>query len=77
MILESDEERIVGVLHDVVEESDVSLDRLKELGYSERVVKAIGLLSWRKGEEDYMEYIGRLKGDPLAVSVKRYDLLDS
>jgi hypothetical protein len=39
-------------------------------------VEAIGLLSWRKGEEDYMEYIRRLKKDPLAVKVKRCDLLD-
>jgi hypothetical protein len=76
LMLRSDEERIVGVLHDVVEESDVSLDRLSEFGYSERVVEAIGYLTWRKGEEDYLEYVGRLKLDPLAVSVKRCDLLD-
>ena len=75
-MLGSDVERVVGVLHDVVEESNLTLDRLRMLGYSERVVEAIGLLSWRKGEEDYMEYILRLKKDPLAVSVKRCDLLD-
>lgn len=76
LMLESDEERIVGVLHDVVEESGVTLDRLRELGYSERVVKAIDLLTWRKNQESYEGYIGRLKVDPLAVSVKRADLVD-
>ncbi|TRO57429.1 hypothetical protein E2P64_04945 [Candidatus Bathyarchaeota archaeon] len=76
LMLESDEERIVGVLHDVVEESGVTLDRLRELGYSERVVKAIDLLTWRKNQESYEGYIGRLKVDPLAVSVKRADLAD-
>lgn len=75
-MLESDEERIVGVLHDVVEESDVSLDRLRELGYSERVVKALDLLTRRKDQESYEGYISRLKVDPLAVSVKRADLVD-
>jgi hypothetical protein len=75
-MLESDEERIVGVLHDVVEESGVTLDRLRMLGYSERVVKAIDLLTWRKDEESYEGYIRRLKVDPLAVSVKRADLVD-
>jgi|GEM_PF-732667 len=76
LMLESDEERIVGVLHDVVEESDVTLDRLRMLGYSERVVKAIDLLTHRKDQESYEGYIRRLKGDPLAVSVKRADLVD-
>ena len=76
LMLESDEERIVGVLHDVVEESDVSLDHLRALGYSERVVKAIDFLTWRKDQESYEGYIGRLKVDPLAVSVKRADLVD-
>ena len=76
LMLKSDEERIVGVLHDVVEESDVSLERLRELGYSERVVKAIDLLTWSKDQESYEGYIGRLKVDPLAVSVKRADLVD-
>lgn len=76
LMLEPDEERIVAVLHDVVEESDVSLDRLRALGYSERVVKAIDFLTWRKDQESYEGYIGRLKVDPLAVSVKRADLVD-
>ena len=76
LMLESDEERIVGVLHDVVEESDVSLERLRGLGYSERVVKAIDFLTWSKDQESYEGYIGRLKVDPLAVSVKRTDLVD-
>jgi (p)ppGpp synthase/HD superfamily hydrolase len=40
LMLGSDVERVVGVLHDVVEESDVTLDRLRMLGYSERVVEA-------------------------------------
>ena len=76
LMLEPVEERIVAVLHDVVEESDVSLDRLRALGYSERVVKAIDFLTWRKDQESYEGYIGRLKVDPLAVSVKRADLVD-
>lgn len=75
-MLKSDEERIVGVLHDVVEESGVTLDHLRELGYSERVVKAIDFLTWRKDQESYEGYIRRLKVDPLAVSVKRVDLVD-
>jgi hypothetical protein len=39
-------------------------------------VKAIDILTWRKEQESYEGYIGRLKVDPLAVSVKRADLVD-
>ncbi len=74
--LESDEERIVGVLHDIVEETPVTLDRLKALGYSERIVEAIGCLTWRKGQESYEEYVRRLKPNDLAAEVKRADLAD-
>lgn len=74
--LKSDEERIVGVLYDIVEETHVTLDRLKALGYSDRIVEAIGYLSWRKDEEDYKEYVRRLKPNDLAAEVKRADLGD-
>jgi hypothetical protein len=75
-MLESDEERIVGVLHDIVEETPVTLDRLKALGYSDRIVEAIGYLTWKKDEENYEEYIRRLKPNGLAAAIKRADLAD-
>lgn len=74
--LESDEERIVGVLHDIGEETPMTLDRLKALGYSDRIVDAIGYLTWRKVQENYQEYIRRLKSNGLAAAVKRADLAD-
>lgn len=58
--LDSEEERIVGVLHDIVEETTVTLDRLKALGYSDRIVDAIGCLTWRKDKESYEDYVRRL-----------------
>lgn len=74
--LGSDEERIVGVLHDIVEETPVTLDRLRVLGYSDRIVEAIGCLTWRKDQESYDVYIKRLKSNGLAAAVKRADLAD-
>jgi len=47
--LGSDEERIVGVLHDIVEQTDVTLEQLEELKYPGRIVEAIDYLTWRKG----------------------------
>jgi len=75
-MLDSEEERIVGVLHDLVEQTEVTLDRLKTLGYSERIVQAIDQLTWRKQQESYEEYIKRLLSDPIAASVKRADIAD-
>ena len=75
--LESDEEKIVGVLHDIVEQTPVTLDRLKELRYSDRTVEAIDCLTWRKREkESYEDYIKRLKPNQVAAAVKRADLAD-
>ncbi len=74
--MKSEEEKIVGVLHDVVEESSVTLDRLKDLGYSDQIVQAIDYLTWRKDQESYEQYVRRLKSDSLAVAVKRADLAD-
>jgi hypothetical protein len=74
--LDSDEERIVGVLHDIVEETSVTLDRLRVLGYSDRIVEAIDCLTWRKNQEDYAAYIKRVKLNGLAATVKRADLAD-
>ena len=75
-LLESEEERIVGVLRDIVEETDVTLERLKELGYPDRIVEAVDYLTWRKEQESYEQYIQRLKLNPLAASVKRADVED-
>jgi (p)ppGpp synthase/HD superfamily hydrolase len=69
--LGSDEERIVSVLHDIVEETDVTLEQLKELGYPDRIVEAIDYLTWRKEQETYDQYAQRLKLNPLAANVKR------
>jgi len=74
--LNSDEERIVGVLHDIVEETSVTADSLKNLGYSDRVIEAIDCLTWRKSEESYEAYVRRLKSNGLAAAVKRADLAD-
>jgi (p)ppGpp synthase/HD superfamily hydrolase len=47
---ESTSEQIVAVLHDVIEDSSVTLDRLLELGFDPSVVNAIDALTRRRGE---------------------------
>ena len=68
--------RIAAVLHDVVEDTDVTLDELRERGFPEEAVRAIGLLTKHEGES-YAQFIERLLPDPIARMVKRADLEDN
>lgn len=74
--MQTEAERIVAVLHDVVEDSDVTLDDLRRMGYSAEIVAAIDHLS-RREDETYEQFIQRIKPHPLAVRVKLGDLLDN
>ena len=69
-------ERVVAVLHDVVEDSSVTLDHLKELGFDSGVIAAIDALTRRKGES-YDAFIDRIRSNPLATKVKVLDIQDN
>lgn len=75
-MMQTETERIVAVLHDVVEDSDVTLDDLRQRGYSDEIVEAVDHLTRREGES-YDAFIQRIKPHPLAVRVKLGDLQDN
>ena len=62
----------VALLHDVVEDTDVTLAQLKEV-FPQEVVTAVALMTHEKGE-DYPAYVTRIKSNPLARKVKLADL---
>ena len=64
---------IVALLHDVVEDTDVTLDDLRREGFDETILSALSLLTHVKGIP-YAEYVDRIKDDPLARRVKIADL---
>ena len=74
--LTSNEERIVAVLHDVVEDCNITLAELADMGYSSAVVEALDYLTKRPHEEaDYEAFIERVSTGPLlARKVKLADL---
>lgn len=74
--LDSDVERISAVLHDVIEDSGYRVDRLREMGYPEEVLRALDCLT-RRQQESYTQFIARVKTDPLARRVKIADLEDN
>lgn len=63
-------------LHDVVEDTQVTLDDLLVLGFSTEVVRAVDALTKRKGES-FADYYERVKSDPLALVVKWHDVADN
>lgn len=70
-------ERITGVLHDVMEDCGIKTSYLHELGYSEKIIKALELLTKLPEEEnDYPAFINRIgkSGNELAISVKINDI---
>jgi (p)ppGpp synthase/HD superfamily hydrolase len=69
-------ERMAAVLHDVVEDTPFTLDRLRALGYPENVLEVVDRLSRRNGES-YEAFIERLRDHPVAVRVKLADLEDN
>lgn len=68
----SDEERIAAVLHDVVEDTDVSLAQLTDEGFSQTIVSAIEALTKRPGE-NRLEAALRAAANPIARIVKLSD----
>ncbi len=73
---QSPDAQVAGALHDVVEDSDWTLDDLRREGFSETVVGIVDALTRRDGE-DYFDFARRAASTPLGREVKRADLLDN
>lgn len=71
-----DEERIVGILHDVVEDSAWTLSLLRTEGFPDEIIDAVDAVT-RRREETYDNFIARVARNKLAVAVKLNDLTDN
>ncbi len=74
--LQCDDEtgQTVALLHDVIEDSDLTLDDLVRAGFTAEVTAAVDALS-RRPDESYEAYMARLCENSLARRIKRFDLL--
>lgn len=72
--MDSEEEMITAVLHDVIEDTTVSLDDLRSLGLPESVISALELLTRDTAGTGYDKYVAAIKANPLASRVKLADL---
>jgi (p)ppGpp synthase/HD superfamily hydrolase len=70
------EEKTVAFLHDTVEDTDVTFDDLRQIGFSERVVEAVNGLT-RREDETYEQFVERSAANALSRMVKLADLEDN
>ncbi len=64
---------VCALLHDVVEDTDYTIDDLKAMGFPDAATDALRLLTHEDGV-DYMEYVGEIAKNPIARAVKIADL---
>lgn len=76
-LMDTEEEKIVALLHDVLEDSDVTKDYLIEQGFSDNVLTALVLLTKTKKQDYFNDYIKKIKDDKLATRIKIADLIDN
>jgi len=74
---ETEIEKICGVLHDVVEDSDWTFEALENKGFSTEVIATLRCVTKKLEDEDYDKFIDRVLQNPIAVRVKINDLLDN
>ena len=71
--MQDEESTVVALLHDVIEDSDHTVDDLRRMGFSETVLSAIALMT-HDPNVPYMDYVAKIKEDPIARAVKLADL---
>ena len=64
---------IVALLHDVVEDTDYTLEDIAAEGFGEDILKAVALMT-HEDDVPYLDYVAKLKDNPIARAVKLADL---
>jgi len=74
--LASEMEMTAGILHDTIEDTDLTLNDLKQQGFPQEIIDAVDLLTHHESEK-YEDYIEKIKSNDLARKVKLADLKDN
>ncbi len=72
----TDAEKIVALLHDTIEDTDVTPDYLLAEGFPREIVDAVLSVTKREGES-YEDFVRRAKQNPIGRVVKLHDLEDN
>ncbi len=71
--MQTEETTIVALLHDVIEDTEYTIEDLMGMGFDKAVTDAIRLMTHEDGV-DYMSYVRSIKANPIAKAVKLADL---
>ena len=72
--METEDETIAALLHDVIEDTDIGFDYLKKEGFSDTVINCLKILT-KDPNEDYMDYIRKIKKTGgMALKIKKADI---
>lgn len=72
LLMDTTDQKIVALLHDVVEDTDITLDDLRREGFPEYIIEAVDAITHRG--ESYEEYIKKVETNALAFAVKLGDI---
>jgi (p)ppGpp synthase/HD superfamily hydrolase len=70
-------ERICGVLHDLVEDTNWTFEMLSQEGFPDEIISALKCVTKTTNDEDYNAFIVRVMTNRLAIKVKINDLTDN
>ncbi|KAA2243553.1 HD domain-containing protein [Chitinophaga agrisoli] len=73
----TEEEKICGVLHDVVEDTDWTFEQLAAEGFGTEILEALRCVTKLSDDEDYDHFVARILPNRLACLVKLNDLTDN
>lgn len=71
--MQTEETTVVALLHDLVEDTDYTIEDLVSMGFSKNMTDAIALMT-HADDVTYMDYVRKIKNNPIAKVVKLADL---
>lgn len=71
--MKTEETTVVALLHDLVEDTEYTIEDLTNMGFDKTITDAIALMTHADGV-DYMDYVRMIKENPIAKAVKLADL---
>lgn len=77
MSMNTIDEKVVAILHDIIEDTDVTEEDLEIIGFNHQVIQALIAITHDKTAEPYFDYIRRVMKNPLAARIKAADLRDN
>lgn len=76
MKLDTEAAKITALLHDIVEDTSITLADLREEGFTPEIIEAVDLLTHRR-LDPYEDYVAKIAANPIARAVKLADLEDN